>query len=139
MILRHLTDKRNIESILKDGFLKGSDNLRATHNNHVSFEIFNPYRERNSFIKAYALAKGIEASSVIELLFDAEKMTNAGIEIRDCYINGIKDTNIELSLYPEVTDEDLKSIGEYRFVHGNVSLEFLAEQTKREIFKQENF
>lgn len=138
MILRHLTTVEDITSILSDGFLRGSNNMRTAHQDHVSFEIFNPHNDRKAFIKAYSVAKGVNVNNVVELFFDAKKMVGAGIEIRDTFINGIKDSKIELSLYPEVTEDDLKSIGDYCFVYGKVPLNFLTEQTKREIqlFKQ---
>lgn len=133
MILRHLTTVEKIASILNDGFLRGSNNMRTAHQDHVSFEIFNPNKERTAFIKAYSLAKGVNVNNVVELFFHAEKMIGAGIEIRNSFINGIKDSKIELSLYPEVTEDDLKSIGDYCFVYGKVPLKFLTEQTKRDI------
>ncbi len=57
--------------------------------------------------------------------------------IRNDYRGGIKDTKIELTLtlYKEITREDYDSICEYRFVHGNVSLEILMEQSKECIQK----
>ncbi len=81
----------------------------------------------------YTVAKEVNLNDVVELFFDAEKMISAGIEIRNSFINGVKDTKVELSLYPEVTESDFKSIGDYCFVYGEVSLEFLTEQTKREL------
>lgn len=133
MILRHLTTIDKIASILNDGFLRGSNNMRAAHQDHVSFEIFNPNNDRFAFIKAYSLAKGANINNVVELFFDKEKMVNAGIEIRDSFINGKKDNKIELSLYPEVTEDDFKSIGDYCFVYDKVPLEYLIEQSKRDI------
>lgn len=49
-------------------------------------------------------------------------MIRASIGIRNDYRGGIKDNKIELTLtlYKEITREDYDSIGEYRFVHGNV-------------------
>ena len=135
MILRHLTTIDKVPSIVKDGFLKGSNNMRITHKDHVSFELFNPEKDKNAFIKAYSLAKGVSIDNVVELFFDAEMMRNAGIEIRDSFINGVKDSKIELTLYPEVTKDDYESIGEYHFVYRNVSLEFLTAKSKQDIQK----
>lgn len=134
MILRHLTTIEKIESILSDGFLRGSNNMRTAHKGHVSFEVFNPNCERTAFVKAFSVAKKVNLKDVVELFFDAEKMKSAGIEIRNSFINGKKDTKVELSIFPEVTESDFKSIGDYCFVYGEVSLDFLTEQTKRELY-----
>ncbi|WP_249594316.1 hypothetical protein [Peribacillus frigoritolerans] len=128
MILRHLTTKELFEKILKDGFLKGSENLRPTHKGHVSFELYNPEKDPLAFIRAFSKAKGIPETSVVELLFDGTKMIENGIEVRETFINGVKDKKIELGYY--VDETELESIGDYRFVFGNVSLEFLIDAPK---------
>lgn len=128
LILRHLTTSDKFHSILKDGVLKGSNNLRNTHNGHVSFEEFNREKDERAFVKGFALTKGVRESEVIQLLFDGTKMVQMGIEIRDSFINGTKDSKIELGYF--ISDEELESVGDYRFVFGEVPLDFLLEQPK---------
>jgi hypothetical protein len=66
LILRHLTTRDKIDSIIKDGVLKGSNNLRQTHKGHVSFELFNEENDQLTFVKGFALAKGIKESEVVQ-------------------------------------------------------------------------
>ncbi|MGG0789881.1 hypothetical protein ABE132_14485 [Peribacillus simplex] len=128
MILRHLTTQDFIQSIMKDGFLRGSNNLRGIHNGHVSFELFNSKKDEKVFIKGFAKAKGISENTVVQLLFDGTKMIENGIEVRDAFITGSTDRKIELGYY--LNESELESVGDYRYVFGNVPLKFLIESPK---------
>jgi hypothetical protein len=55
-------------------------------------------------------------------------MIEKGIEIRDAFKNGVKDTKVELEYY--LSEKEMQSVGDYRFVYGEVSLEFLVEEPK---------
>ncbi|MCM3742938.1 hypothetical protein M3193_02170 [Sporosarcina luteola] len=123
MILRHLTTKDKYKEILKAGCLIGSNNMRKDHKGYVSFELFNQSFEEMEFKKVFAVAKNTSVENVVQLLFDGNQMQADGIEILENFKNGIKHSKVELTLYP--IDFDINQIGEYRFVYGNVSLEYL--------------
>lgn len=131
MILRHLTTKDKIQLIKRDGFLRGSDNLRKTHKDHVSFELFDTQQDRNAFIRAYATVRDIDIKEVVELFFDGDRMMEDGYTVMDRFISGKKDTKVELSIHPSISKDDYEAIGEYRFVYGRVPLEFLTEESKK--------
>ncbi|MEE1131637.1 MAG: hypothetical protein UHX00_08480 [Caryophanon sp.] len=64
MTVTTLTTIDKVPLILKDGFLRSCNNFRQIHKDHVSFELFNPAKDKNAFIKAYSLAKGVVALSI---------------------------------------------------------------------------
>ncbi|MED2615411.1 hypothetical protein COF41_29890 [Bacillus toyonensis] len=140
MILRHLTTRDKIFSIVEERILRGSDNLRKAHKGFVSFELFNPNVDRDAFKRIYLQVKpgNFDFEDIVELLFDGNRMVENGIEIVDCFTEGRKDTKSELSIVPGINQADLEVMGDYQFVYGDVSLDYLTDESKRYVLENYN-
>ncbi|MFU2033194.1 hypothetical protein CN582_16140 [Bacillus wiedmannii] len=135
MILRHLTTIDAVPLILQDGFLKGSNNSRPLHTGHVSFVLFNPEMDRTVYKEAFAQVKNVDIEDVFELFFDGREMMEQGIIVSETFICGNKDSKCELfEPFTRVPLERINEIGDYRYVYGNVSLNFLKDECRREIY-----
>lgn len=132
MILRHITKKECLSSIINDNCLKGSNNLRKRHEGYVSFENFNPNYDRSVLLCGIANAKNVAPSELVELFFDEKKIIKSGLKVSETFLDGTRDSKTELTYYG-ISKEELSSVGDYRYVYGRVSLDFLTDESKKEI------
>lgn len=135
-MLRHITQKKFLPSIISDNYLKGSDNLRKRHKGYVSFEAYDPSCNRSILVNALADAKNVKQDEMVELFFDDKKMIDHGLNVSETFNDGLYDNKIEVT-YHGVSEVDLKHVGDYRYVFGTVSLEFLTDDSRNEIFGKE--
>jgi hypothetical protein len=136
--LRHITLKKNLQSIYNDGALEASKTLRnGMDKEYVAFEL-NPNTDvlLDIFhkLKSNDLSNvHISPDDVFELIFDGNKMLADGIEIVE-KVGGNSKVEISIAL-PQwgITEKDWMSIGEYRFVKGKASLQYLTEESSKKL------
>lgn len=137
MKLRHITLKKSLQSIYNDGALDASKTLRnGVDKEYVAFEL-NP--KTNVLFNIFHKLKSndllnvhISPDDVFELIFDGNKMLADGIQIEKVGGNGKVEISTALSQWG-ITEKDWISIGEYRFVKGKVSLQYLTEKSTEKL------
>lgn len=132
-ILRHVTKKEFLSSIISDGALRGCYVRRTLDNNYISFEL-NPTND--TLVNVFHILKDWEINEPFELLFDGEQLIQAGYEI-NATIDGkpyIKD-EIDFVMRARGLREVSHEIGDYVFIKDNVPLKFLTSGSKKEIEK----
>ncbi|MEB2492874.1 hypothetical protein SOP93_17050 [Peribacillus frigoritolerans] len=136
MLLRHITNINSLESIIKDGCLDSKYNKRKHDRDYLSFEL-NP--KTNFLVDIFHLLKEWDPEETFELLFDGEKLLENHYEIHDSMDN-IKfnkqiDVGWKLKGKVSFSENDIEMIGDYCFIKGKVSLEYLTKETKEKILK----
>jgi hypothetical protein len=128
MILRHTTHKDNLSKIVEEGCLNGKYFEREKDIQHVSFEL-NP---QNNVLtdNFYRMKNKGNQQDYFFLEFDGQRLIDAGYAILD-KIGEQKFSKVEITfILKDLTTEEYEGIGNYRFVHGEVPLEFLTEESK---------
>lgn len=128
-ILRHVTKIGFLDSIISDGALRGDYVRRTLDNNYISFES-NPTSD--TLVRVFHILKGWDINEPFELLFDGEKLIQAGYEIQTT-IDGksfIKE-EIDLEMRGKGEREVSHEIGDYVFVKDVVPLKFLTSDSKK--------
>ncbi|MDF9495168.1 hypothetical protein P5772_22100 [Bacillus cereus] len=143
MILRHVTSKQNLSSILEDGYLKPTSNPGKPDHECVSFEIYNG---SVALIKCLLEQKSLKEDEIISLFFDGNMMTEEGLPpVRNVHASAYSKSELQVYIpkvvnHPDVgpmkvggllTQDEYDSIGDYRFVQGNVPLKYLTSETKQ--------
>lgn len=152
LILRHSTHVKRLSSIVEDNGLCSSSNLRSKDNGFLSFELNPP----TDFLKENIYLLKVNWTSwkqddTFPLEFDVEKIYQSGITIHDSTTSGLGITEvvdfkifIESSFnsitwpstvdpnhFTEINSENiLELVGEYRFIQGFLSLDYLTDQSR---------
>ncbi|CAM3281653.1 hypothetical protein FITA111629_14465 [Filibacter tadaridae] len=132
-ILRHVTKKEFLGSIISDGALMGDYVQRTMDKGYISFES-NPTND--TLLEVFHILKDWEGTELFELIFDGERLIQAGYEIRPT-INGVSyiKEEIDHAMKTKGLREVSHEIGDYVFINGNVPLKFLTSSSKKEIEK----
>lgn len=132
-ILRHVTKKEFLGSIISDGALMGGYVQRTMDKGYISFEL-NPTND--TLAKVFHILKDWEETEPFELIFDGEQLIQAGYVINPT-INGV--TYIKEEIDCVMKTKGIRAIsheiGDYVFIKGNVPLRFLTSGSKEEIEK----
>ncbi|WP_445487940.1 hypothetical protein [Niallia sp. 03133] len=128
-----LQKKEFLGSIISDGALMGDYVQRTMDKGYISFES-NPTND--TLVKIFHILKGWEETEPFELIFDGERLIQAGYMINPT-INGVSYTKEEIDhvMKTKGLREVSHEIGDYAFIKGNVPLKFLISGSKEEIEK----
>lgn len=136
MIIRHITDKKILEAIIKHGCLDSVFNKRTHDRDYISFQ-FNP---ANDFLtQHFHLLKNWNASDIFELNFDGNRLLKDGFEIHDS-IEGTK-FNKKIDIGWKLREHNIKFSNndvnnvEYCFIKYKVPLSYLTEESKEKVNK----
>lgn len=138
MILRHITLKKHLKSIVEMDCLLPTNQPRRSDHGYISFE---KYNGNDYLLKPFVIEKKVELEDVFPLLFDGEKIMNDGINIVDLFENGGKMTKEELNpqfFESPLTMIEFAQIGDYRFIKGTLSLKYLLPESKEALTKMMN-
>lgn len=120
-------------SIISDGALRGDYVQRTMDKSYISFEL-NPTND--TLVKVFHILKNWEETEPFELIFDVERLIQAGYVINPS-INGVSYIKEEIDhvMKTKGLREVSHEIGDYVFIKGNVPLKFLTSGSKEEIKK----
>ncbi|WP_243549278.1 hypothetical protein [Priestia megaterium] len=128
MILRHCTLKKHIPSILSDGYIRGSNRPGKSDDKCISFE---EYKGNDYFLKGYMLLNNLNVEDVAQLFVDGNKLLKEGFQFKNTWYS--KEEHYVLFHSGQISAEEYKGIGEYYFIEGSLSLEYLTDETKKVI------
>ncbi|MCC1486760.1 DUF4433 domain-containing protein [Bacillus tropicus] len=128
MIFRHFTPIENLPSILSDGYLKARENPDVSDNGCVSLE---EYKGNEFILKCFTIQEVYNKNNLIPLFFDGDKMEQDGLQFKNT--NYSKAENLIYVNDGTITQEEYEQIGNYYFHVGNLSLDYLTEETKERI------
>jgi len=129
--LRHITLKRRLEKIYRDGCLNPADSSRTNSfdSSYVAFEL-DPTSD--VLVKIFPaiksnLLEAFEEGDQFELIFDGTRLVSDGMKLEI-----LSQNKLQLIDYVELdvmTREEYESIGEFVFFKGKVSLEYLTSDS----------
>ncbi len=126
-VLRHVTNKRFLYSIINEGKLSDEFLLGKKDRSHISFES-NP--KTNTLVENFHILKqelGWKKNDIFELQFDAKKLHENGYKILN-NIEGKYYSKVELDI---VIDHKVSHlVGDYVFIKGEVPLKYLTDESK---------
>ncbi|AJH80260.1 TPA: hypothetical protein ACTZ3H_005406 [Bacillus cereus] len=125
MIFRHYTPIEKLPSILSDGYLKGREKQNVSDYGCVSLE---EYKGNDVLLKCFVNQDAYNKKNLIPLFFDGDKMEQDSLKFKN--IDYSKAENYIFVLNGTITQEEYEQIGEYYFHIGNLSLDYLTEETK---------
>lgn len=128
MILRHITLVDNLQSIINDGCLDARySRRRSVDKGYIALEAYNG---NDIMLDIAVLAKNaiggnFTRDSFFSLYFDSIQMETNGIVL---VVDGMP-TKSENKIW-QLSSTDYSSIGEYRFIYGQLSLNYLTCESK---------
>ncbi|MDV2886278.1 hypothetical protein RYX45_13900 [Alkalihalophilus pseudofirmus] len=128
-LLRHITKKEFLPSIISSGALLGEFVQRKGDNNYISFEA-NPTDD--TLVRNFHIIKNWEESEVFELIFNGENLVRDGFNICST-IDGKRFSKIEIDLEMQAKGKDniAHLVGDYAFIKGLVPLRYLTDISKQ--------
>ncbi|MFT5874501.1 MAG: hypothetical protein ACI8WT_003471 [Clostridium sp.] len=134
MILRHVTLRKMLPSIIQcnalnaEAFIIRKEHIDGKYN---AFEV-NP--TSNVLLRIFPIIKSnsfnnFSAEDIFELNFDGDRMIADGLVLED--LNQHKMQLRYLLKTGKLTEDELMTIGEFRFVRGEVSLDYLTSDCSR--------
>lgn len=130
MILRHITLVENLQSIIKDGCLDARYSRRkSVDKGYIALE---EYKGNDVMLDIAVLAKSgagkkFTRDSFFSLYFDSIQMEHDGIVL---VTDGIRITKRENEFW-KLSSTDYDAIGEYRFIYGQLSLNYLTCESRK--------
>jgi hypothetical protein len=136
MILRHVTLKRRIPSIIESNALNAEAFIIRTRSNDGSYNAFEVNPTSDVLVRIFPIIKSnpIESFSeedIFELSFDGDRMFADGLILEDMNQNKVQ--LWYLVTEGVLTEEEFLSLGEFKFIRGEVSLEYLTNECKRRL------
>lgn len=136
MRIRHITDKKGLEAIIKYGGLDSKFNKRTHDLEYISFQC-NP--ENDFLTRHFHLLKNWNASDTFELNFDGDRLINDGYKIHDNIegrrFNKQADIGWKLREHNITFSDDEVDNVEYCFIRYNVPLSYLTDESKELVNK----
>ncbi len=129
--MRHLTDKKSLKSIVKEGALDKKYNSRKCDGGYISFEANPP---NDLFIDIFSELKKWDSNDIFELVFDAEKLLKDNYQILST-IPGKNNSKFEIKWLWDLENkpDNTDKIGDYAFIKSNVPLKYLTKESRNKL------
>jgi len=137
MILRHVTLRRRLPSIIQCNALN-AEVLTIRESNDGRYTAFEVNPTSNVLVRIFPIIKSdffddFLMEDIFELCFDGERMIADGLILEN--LNQNKSQLLHLVKDGTLTEDEFMTIGEFRFIRGEVSLDYLTSDSRRILYE----